>query len=129
MREQRVYLYRKAGRHVWISELWLGDGRRKVWGTGQRDRVAAEAAAWQRLGELLGPGEQPVMPLAAPRPAPCPPDVPAPASAGAEAAAQEAPISLQGAGRATPAEGTHGGWLERFDAWFFRELKQVFQLR
>jgi hypothetical protein len=129
MGDPRVYLYRKAGRDVWVAELWLGDGRRKVWGTGHRDRAAAETAAWERLGELLG-SEQPAMPPPAPSTAPHPADVPAAAFAGAEEASPEAPTSPgEPGGLNGPRGGPHGGWLERFDAWFFGELKQVFQLR
>ena len=127
MREPRVYLYRKAGRDVWDAELWLRDGHRKVWRTGQSDRAAAEAAAWERLGELQGP-VCPV-PSAAPSAAPSPARVPDAEFAGSEAASQEAPTSLPASGLATPPEVPHGGWLERFDVWFFRELKQVFQMR
>jgi hypothetical protein len=128
MREPRVYLYRKAGREIWDAELWLGDGRRKVWRTGECDRAAAEAAAWERLGELQG-SVQPVMPSAAPSAAPSRAGVPDAQFFGSEAASQEAPTSPPAPGLATPPEVPHGGWLERFDAWFFAELKQVFQMR
>ena len=128
MREPRVYLYRKAGCDTWVAELWLGDGRRKAWRTGQSDRAAAQSAAWERLGKLDG-SEQAVMPAAAPSEAPSPAGVPAAAFVVAEAASQEAPISRPAPDAAMPPEVPNGGWLERFDAWFFRELKQVCPMR
>ena len=52
MSEPRLYLYRKAGREVWDAEMWLPDGRRRVWRTGIADKGAAMAAARVRLEEL-----------------------------------------------------------------------------
>ena len=54
MSEPRLYLYRKAGREVWDAEMWLPDGRRRVWRTGIVDKDAAMAAAWVRLEALAG---------------------------------------------------------------------------
>jgi hypothetical protein len=48
----RVYMYRKAGREVWDAEMWLPDGRRRVWRTGIADRADAEQAARARLEAL-----------------------------------------------------------------------------
>jgi hypothetical protein len=50
--EPRLYLYRKAGREVWDAEMWLPDGRRRGWRTGITDKVAAMAAARERLEAL-----------------------------------------------------------------------------
>jgi len=50
--EPRLYLYRKAGREVWDAEMWLPDGRRRVWRTGIADKGAAMAAAQARLEAL-----------------------------------------------------------------------------
>jgi len=50
--EPRLYLYRKAGREVWDAEMWLPDGRRRVWRTGIADKGAAMAAAQVRLEAL-----------------------------------------------------------------------------
>jgi hypothetical protein len=52
MSESRLYLYRKAGREVWDAEMWLPDGRRRVWRTGIADKGAATAAAQARLKAL-----------------------------------------------------------------------------
>jgi hypothetical protein len=52
MSEPRLYLYRKAGREVWDAEMWLSDGRRRVWRTGITDKIAAMAAARVRLEAL-----------------------------------------------------------------------------
>ena len=53
MSEPRLYLYRKAGREVWDAEMWLSDGRRRVWRTGIADRDEAEGAARARLEFLV----------------------------------------------------------------------------
>lgn len=52
MSELRLYLYRKAGREVWDAEMWLPDGRRRVWRTGIVDKSAAMVAARARLEAL-----------------------------------------------------------------------------
>ncbi len=52
MSEPRLYLYRKAGREVWDAEMWLSDGRRRVWRTGIADKGAAMTAARARLEAL-----------------------------------------------------------------------------
>jgi hypothetical protein len=52
--EPRLYLYRKAGREVWDAEMWVPDGRRRVWRTGIEDKSAAMAAARSRLEALVG---------------------------------------------------------------------------
>jgi hypothetical protein len=52
-RGTRIYLSRKRGKEIYDAELWLDDGRRIAWRTGQLGRDAARAAARQHLLELL----------------------------------------------------------------------------
>jgi hypothetical protein len=156
MAEPRLYLYRKAGREVWDAEMWLPDGRRRVWRTGMADRNAALAAAGARLEALagvqsaapieaggLGGARAPVAsmggsarmttPLLEQAKAPANAPMCEPASAGeripAEAASADAGRTLASEGRAqalqTPETARKMGTLERFDRWFFADLRRV----
>lgn len=139
MSEPRLYLYRKAGREVWDAEMWLPDGRRRVWRTGIADRAEAEAAAQKRLKELLLQAAHPEVTLGAPPSGGHdrdPSAIPF-AQADEELIAQSTtPVGAQTLPRS---EGTGvqqsapevrrpapSGWSGRFDRWFLGELKAVF---
>ncbi len=156
--EPRLYLYRKAGREVWDAEMWLPDGRRRVWRTGITVKGAAMEAARVRLEALAA--AQTVAPIrsggladgcapavstcaSAPDAAPLPEHVPAggamdaPASAGGRPLEQAA-ISEAGAALApeehsqalqTPSEVREVGALSRFDRWFFGDLASLWRAR
>jgi len=134
MSESRLYLYRKAGREVWDAEMWLPDGRRRVWRTGMVDRDEAEQAAKRRLEALLtdepavlaragaakvsaGGSGNPTVVVADARKMPF-------------AAANTLPLisATTSAGQDAPSAPTHVakahtmGWTERFDRWFFGDL-------
>lgn len=131
MSERRVYLYRKAGREVWDAEMWLSDGRRRVWRTGIVGRDAAEDAAWARLKTLeqtpgaVG-GNSTVQTGAD--------------GGGGDGAQAARPVrrdfvsEMAEPGRATEkraavvaADAPAASWGERFDRWFFGELTSLFQ--
>jgi hypothetical protein len=97
--ETRLYLYRKAGRDVWDAELWLPDGRRKVWRTGETNRDAAERSAHLRLAALAH---------------------------GAAPAPQPHLMSPVDVVETPPARTETVSLLDRFDAWFFRDLNLAF---
>ena len=144
MSEPRLYLYRKAGREVWDAEMWLPDGRRRVWRTGIADRDAAERAAQERLEALVisttgavslavgasattadddvGVTAQVGSVLAAPVEAGTEPMTEMGTSASvAEQTEQAAPVVEAQARGAT--------WSERFDRWFFGELASLWRAR
>jgi len=138
--EPRLYLYRKAGREVWDAEMWLPDGRRRVWRTGIADRDAAKRAAQERLEALVasttaavsavvgasaaadddsaGVAAQVGSVVGVPADAETEPMTEMGISASvAEQAAQTAPVVASHARGAT--------WSERFDRWFFGELASL----
>jgi hypothetical protein len=142
MARVRLYLYRKAGREVWDAEMWLPDGRRRVWRTGISDRAKAEAAAQARLEEMLalasgaGEGVRTTCVCASdsdesrelPHP---PPDegalsvVQSLATSIARPSVSTRQPETQLAPPATP-ETTAPGLSERFDRWVFGDLKALF---
>jgi len=131
--EGRLYLYRKAGREVWDAEMWLPDGRRRVWRTGISERSQAEQAARARLKALLAQAQgagvhaESAASGAAPRGTPGAAsldvtDVVVPASEAHPTA------SLQLA-EPTPASAVPApppAWSARFDRWFFGDLASLF---
>ena len=139
--EPRLHLYRKAGREVWDAEMWLPDGRRRVWRTGIADRHAAERAARERLEALVGSTTAAVPPGAgasttaaddgAGVTAPAGSTVAAPLDVKTEpmtkvvtsrsVAEQTAPVVVAQACGAT--------WSERFDRWFLGELASLWRAR
>ena len=125
MSEPRLYLYRKAGREVWDAEMWLPDGRRRVWRTGIVDKVAAMAAAQVRLEALAA--VQAVVPVDGECLADeCSPVVsPEPiAEVSATLASEEQAQTLQ-----TPENAKKMGALGRFDGWFFGDLASLWRTR
>src|SRR5262245_2690745 len=96
--------------------MWLPDGRRKVWRTGESERGAAERAARTRLDGLL---RSPVEPTTAPSSgAPRSPIAPQPPHSAfvLPDEASEPPASTVVA---------PGHWLSRFEAWFFADLRRL----
>jgi hypothetical protein len=156
--ESRLYLYRKAGREVWDAEMWLSDGRRRVWRTGIVDKVAATAAAQVRLealaavqavapveGECLADECSPVVsPEARARNAALPSEQ-APSRAATDALASDAehPDELAASDEAgaapasedrvqafqTPEKTRQRGAFGRFDRWFFGDLASLWRSR
>ena len=155
MSEPRLYLYRKAGREVWDAEMWLSDGRRRVWRTGIADRASAEEAARARLEALVGEmngaaaaascsgnSHEPDSFMRACVPEPAPPPAPAemkasadiPARAGkvtqAIEAAEDASCELDVVSASEkPGRVFQTKALIRFDRWFFGELASLWRVR
>jgi hypothetical protein len=144
MSEPRLYLYRKAGREVWDAEMWLPDGRRRVWRTGIADRDAAERAARARLEALVASTAATVSPVVGASATTADDDVGVTAQvASAVEAAEDAgtePMTESGisASVAKQAEQTApvveaqargATWSERFDRWFFGELASLWRAR
>jgi hypothetical protein len=138
MSEPRLYLYRKAGREVWDAEMWLPDGRRRVWRTGIADRDAA------RLEALVASTAATVSPVVGASATTADDDVGVTAQvASAVEAAEDAgtePMTESGisASVAKQAEQTApvveaqargATWSERFDRWFFGELASLWRAR
>ena len=123
MSKPRLYLYRKAGRSVWDAEMWLPDGRRTVWRTGQSERSAAEQAARMRLDGLLPPTAEATAAPSSATPVPTTSTEP-PQSASVlmnEVSESTAPTAAPVSRAAR-----QGTWLNRFDTWFFDELERFF---
>ena len=134
MSESRLYLYRKAGREIWDAEMWLPDGRRRVWRTGIADRDAAERAAKERLEALVASTTAAVSLAVGASATAADDDVgvtaqvaiaaEAPVDAGTEPMT-ESGTSASVAEQAAPmvvARARGASWSERFDRWFFGEL-------
>jgi hypothetical protein len=131
----RLYLYRKTSREVWDAEMWLSNGRRRVWRTGIVDKVAAMAAAQVRLEALAA------VQIAAAVPLPEPADPRANAATDAPAgvcerlleqtkstAADLSPASEEQAQALQPPEkAREKGALTRFDRWFFSDLASLWR--
>ena len=142
MSEPRLYLYRKAGREVWDAEMWLPDGRRRVWRTGIADRDAAERAAQERLEALVISTTGAVSPAVGASATTADDDVGvtaqvgsvvgAPVDAGAEPMTEmgtSAGVAEQ-TEQAAPAvvvQAHVATWSGRFDRWFFGELATLFR--
>ena len=144
MSESRLYLYRKAGREVWDAEMWLPDGRRRVWRTGIADRDAAERAAQERLEALVASTTAAVSPAVVASTTAADDDVGVTAQVGS---AVEAPVDAETepiTGTGTPAsvaeqneqaapvvaaQARGATWSERFDRWFFGELASLWRAR
>jgi hypothetical protein len=144
MSEPRLYLYRKAGREVWDAEMWLPDGRRRVWRTGTADRDAAERAAQERLEALVAATTAAVSPAVGASATTADDDVAVTAQvASAVEAAEDAgtePMTETGTSasvaeqteQAAPlavAQARGATWSERFDRWFFGELASLWRAR
>jgi hypothetical protein len=92
--------------------MWLPDGRRSTWRTGEVDRDLAEAAAWARLRSMAPPviSESTASTLA---PALTPP----------------ASVTLKrgetGASSEPPELAAPPSFVAKFDAWFFSDLARV----
>jgi len=141
--EPRLYLYRKAGREVWDAEMWLPDGRRRVWRTGIVDRDVAEVAARARLESLVASIAAASLAAGAGAIA-ADDDVGVTAQVGS---AVEAPVDAETdpmTGTGTPAslaeqakqtapaveaQARGATWSERFDRWFFGELASLWRAR
>jgi hypothetical protein len=153
----RVYMYRKAGREVWDAEMWLPDGRRRVWRTGIADRADAEQAARARLEALaaiqtaehgerecladnaptvsLGAGVPDAAILPAQQASAASAAMDAEGSAGerppAQEACDEASLALASETWAqvvqTPQKARPMGAFSRFDRWFFRDLASLWR--
>ena len=136
----RLYLYRKAGREVWDAEMWLPDGRRRVWRTGIADRDAAERAAQERLEALVISTRGAVSPAVGANATAADDDVDVTAQvANAVEAAEDAgtePMTGSGisasvaeqTGQTAPVVASQARevtWSERFDRWFFGELASL----
>ena len=142
MSEPRLYLYRKAGREVWDAEMWLSDGRRRVWRTGIADRAAAQVAAQRRLQGMLTQalagdtpttsagmgdhsldlGAKPAIDaraLSRPFVPPPAPTAPAPAVA--------LPTARLASATKTSAPVVASGWSDRLDHWFFRDFAPLWR--
>jgi hypothetical protein len=139
MPEPRLYLYRKAGREVWDAEMWLPDGRRRVWRTGMVDRAEAEQAARTRLEGLLAPAmSEGTVALDAIAGAPAVSKGPEAQTQGMESAPAMVEAALlpfdarpsESGGQATPpdpASPAEPSWSERLDRWFFGELAALWR--
>jgi hypothetical protein len=147
--EPRLYLYRKAGREVWDAEMWLSDGRRRVWRTGIKDKSAAMAAARVRLEALAA--VQTVSPIEGVSPSSSAQDAellaehaeaPLCAAVDAQAGVERPVMQLATAGvgvapaseERSPALQTleksrEEGSLSRFDRWFFGDLASLWRAR
>jgi hypothetical protein len=137
--EARLYLYRKAGREVWDAEMWLPDGRRRVWRTGIADRTQAEQAARARLEALLVPMMGGSMAAADASTSAAPvgegPKAQARRIEAEPAIVEEPPPPVdarpsESVGLApAPSTASLGepSWTERFDRWFFRELASLWR--
>jgi hypothetical protein len=127
MPKARLYLYRKAGREIWDAEMWLPDGRRRVWRTGIVERDAAEGAARARLEALAASpamGASAVSDDVSGVPVQVVSAVTAPVEAATEPT-MNAAESVDLAKQTTPAgeeQAVRATWSERFDRWFFGEL-------
>jgi hypothetical protein len=143
MSELRLYLYRKAGREVWDAEMWLPDGRRRVWRTGIADRDEAQEAARARLESLVA-STAAAPPVAGASATAADDDVGGTAQIGNVV---EAPVDAEAepmTGTGTPAsvaeqteqtapvveaQARGATWSERFDRWLFAELASLWRAR
>ena len=144
MSEPRLYLYRKAGREVWDAEMWLPDGRRRVWRTGIADRDAAERAAQERLEALVAATTAAVSPAAGASATATDDSAGVTAQVASEAAAPVdagmKPMTEMGTSASVAEQTEQAGpvvavqarvatWSERFDRWFFAELASLWRAR